>query len=126
MALYDCSLKAAYFGRDCGVVLDRNRMMIEEAPAVIELDLACWRQLRESIFDLMWNRAERNGLHRCILPEVAHQATPGTLAICKEDGRYWNHFPVCGTLSFYQKGIGFRGIYNRAGWALIENPLITF
>ena len=68
-------------------------MCIKEASRVVEFDLVELGQAAELLFsltkrvvDLFNDRTDRDGFVCCVLPEVAHQATPGALLVCQENG----------------------------------------
>ena len=77
---------------DRRMVSRRDRMGIEEAAAVVELDLPGRRQRCEGVLDLRGDRAGRHGFLQRVLPQVAHQAAPGAFAVRQEDRGDWNDF----------------------------------
>src|SRR5271154_184676 len=76
VALDDHPFEAGNATSDCRVILDRNRARIEEAAAVVQLDLPRGSKAFESVANLCRNRSSRDAFHQRVLPEVAHQATP--------------------------------------------------
>ena len=90
MALNDDSLKACNLSRDGSVVSRRYGVRIEKASAIVEFDLSRSGQARESELDLLGNRAGRNAFSKCVAPQIAHQTSPGALAIGEKDGRDGN------------------------------------
>src|SRR5262245_59993834 len=78
--------------RDSRVITRWDGARIEEAPAIVKLDLPRrWHAFArghcsERVIDLRRNRARRHRLRQRVLPQIAHQATPGTLTIGEENG----------------------------------------
>ena len=106
MTLHNHSLEVANSRRDSWIVGGGNRVRIEEAPAIVELDLARRRQLRQSIINLRRNSARRQSFCQRVLPQVAHEAAPGAFSIRQEDRRDRDQFAGFCPLLLQQKGIG--------------------
>ncbi len=82
---HDDSLERGDELGDRGMILGRHRAAVEEAPGVVELDSAGGREDAQRLADLLGDRARRHGLLERVLPEIAHQALPGTLPVGQED-----------------------------------------
>src|SRR2546428_2281222 len=116
MTLHNHSLEVANSRRDSWIVGGGNRVGIEEAPAIVELDLARRRQLRQSIIYLRRNRAQRQRFCQRVLPQVAHQAAPGAFSIRQEDRRDRDEFAGFCPLLLQQKGIGALRVERVSTW----------
>ena len=90
VAFDDDSLKSLV-GCDGGMVFYRDGAGIEEAAAVVELDVTGRRKpvKGESICAGI---APMGTASQRVLPEVAHQAAPGTFAVGEKNGRYRSNF----------------------------------
>ena len=100
-------------------------MHVEEAAAVIELDLPRWGQPRQSKADLLGDCAGWNAFSECVAPQIAHQASPGTLSIGEKDGRDRDDFARGCTLVLNEKRIRPPRIQNMALRPFTENPAIS-
>lgn len=107
------------------MVFGRDGFGVEEAAAVVELDLAGGRELLEGVVDLRGNGSEGHGFSEGVLPEVAHEATPGTLSVGEEDGGYRKDFACGCVLVFDEEGVGTRGVERVSLRTLRENPLVA-
>src|SRR6185437_1186209 len=76
-----------------------NGARVEEASAVIELDLPSRRQPRECEAYLLWNGSRRKAFGKCVPPQVAHQAAPWALPIREKDGCNRDQFSGSGALA---------------------------
>ena len=86
MAFDDNALEAGNAVRDCRVILNGDGARVEEAAAVIEFDLPRRREALQSVVNLCRNRSRWHRLRQRVLPEIAHQASPGALAVGEKDG----------------------------------------
>ena len=74
--------------RDLGVLLGPDRLGVEEAAGVVELDLTRRGQRGEGAGDLRGDRPEGSGFGEGVLPEIAHEAAPGALAVGQKESGY--------------------------------------
>src|SRR5439155_6335848 len=116
MTLHNHSLEVANSRRDSWIVGGGNRVRIEEAPAIVELDLARRRQLRQSVIYLRRNSARRQSFCQCVSPKVAHQAAPGALSIRQEDRRDRDQLAGLYPLLLQQKGMGAPRVERISSW----------
>src|ERR1700761_5081570 len=105
MALDDDSFEGCDEARNRGVIFRRYGMHVEEAAAVIELDLTCWGQPGQRKADLLRDGAGWNAFSEGIAPQVAHQTSPGTFSIREKDRRDRDDFARGRTLVFNEKRI---------------------
>src|SRR5262245_34159182 len=86
MALDDNALEMRDQFSDRWNVARRYGARIEEAPGVVELDPARWREFGERCTDLLRDGPSGNGVVECVLPEITKDTAPRTLAICQKYG----------------------------------------
>ena len=65
------------------------------------------------------------GFGEGVLPEIAHEAAPGALAIGEEEGGYGDDFFCGGVLLFYEEGVGAVGVELVALRTVGEDPLVA-
>src|SRR5205814_5302798 len=129
-----------------GVVLWRDGPRIEEAAAVIELDLPCGRvreapsefaeevlptqilgsESRERKINLRGDRTDRNRFAQGILPQIAHQAVPRAFAIGQKNRRHRHDFARVRALPFDKESVGMEWIDWIPCATLRENPMVPF
>src|ERR1700682_1142192 len=73
--------------RDLAEISRRNGARIEETAGIAELHAAHGGKRAERAADLFRNRAPGHRLRGRVLPEVAHEATPGTFPVCQKHRR---------------------------------------
>ena len=110
MAFDDDSFEVGCLLRDGVVVFGRDGFGVEEAAAVVELDLTGWGELGEGVVDLGGDGSDGYGFGEGVLPEIAHEAAPGALAVGEEEGGYGDDFFCGGVLLFYEEGVGAVGV----------------
>ncbi len=104
-------------GGNGGVIVGWDGGGVEEAAAVKELELfGLGTEVLEGIGNLMRDGAKGDGLGEGVLPEVAHQAAPGTFFVGQENAGGKDDSAGSGTLFFEEEGVGFKGVNDRAGW----------
>jgi hypothetical protein len=99
---------------------------IEEAAAVVKLDLPRRGKACESELDLLGNRAGRNAFGQRVAPQIAHQTPPGALPVGEKDGRDRNDLAGGCTLLLHEEGVRLPRIHVMAVWTLIEYPAVSF
>ena len=72
---------------DCGVVLGRNRLAIEEVPTVVQLHVLRGWQAPQREVDLFGDGTGRQAFVRGVLPQVAHETPIGALVVGQKDRR---------------------------------------
>src|SRR6185503_902309 len=96
MAFPDDTLESTQALSDGRVIVTRDCTRIEEAAAIVELDVPqhrvprCHRVKRP--IDLLGDGSGRNGFGERVLPQIAHYATPRTFAVGQKHRRYGNYF----------------------------------
>ncbi len=114
--------------RNCGgngrVIRERNSGGVKKTAAVVELDVCRPRtELCEGVFNLPGNCPHRNRLRHGVLPQIAHQTTPGALLVREQDDGRINHAPETGPLLFQKEAMRLKGIDRRAARrSLRHNP----
>ena len=126
MILHNHSIETIGALRDGGIVLGRNRVRIEEAAAVIELELSRRWKLEKCVIDLCRDRPERNRFAERVAPQVAHQTTKRALSIGEKDSGDRFDGPTVGTLVFDKILIGEIRIAYLSRRATAEYPGIAF
>ncbi len=124
MRLDDHALESGELGHDRVDVRIRDGLRVEEASGVVELDPARRREGGDGGADLAGDRARRRVARQRVLPEIAHQAPPGTLPIGQEDGRDRDRRAGLVRLLLEEKGGGGGRIDAVARAPLIQDPLI--
>jgi hypothetical protein len=81
MRLDDDPLEAGDTRRNPVILVRRNGVGVEEAPGVIELDLARGGQPRKRVANLLRDVPAADGSVECVYPEVAHQAAERALPV---------------------------------------------
>src|SRR5216684_2838367 len=122
MALHDHPLEPAHPLGDGRIILPRNCAPVEEASAIIELELPRFGQPGERVIDLRGNCAKRHGLLNRVAPEIAHQAAPGTFAVGQENGRHAHYLTRFSPLFLSQERIGLEWIKLVPSGATRPNP----
>src|SRR6185436_10826412 len=107
------------------VVLDRDRLRVEEAPGVIQLDLASRRQCGERLANLLDDCPPRHRRIERVDPQVAHHAAERALAIGQEDDGGRREGAVLVPLFFPHRGVGAMGIESSLGAAKIEHEPVV-
>ena len=105
MALDDDSFEGCDQVRNSGIIIRGYGMHVEEAAAVIELDLTCWGQPGQGKADLFGYSAGWNTFSERIAPQVAHQASPRTFSVREKDGRDRDDFARGRTLVLNEKRV---------------------
>lgn len=105
VTLHNHAFKTAQPLRDGWIILKWNCAAIKKTAAVIELHLSRGGKARQGVINLCGDGTDRNRLRERVLPQVAHQAAPGTLAIGEEDGRDIHEFAGLGPLLLEKEGV---------------------
>src|SRR5258706_505291 len=103
MGFHNYPLEPARPLGDGGIVGSRNRSPIEEAAAIVELEMFCARHPLERVIDLRGNRPEGLRFGGGVLPEIAHEAAPGAFAVRQENRRYLHQLTGLCWLALHQE-----------------------
>lgn len=125
MAFDNRSFEGIYSGCNCGIVFRGNGVGIKEAAAVVELDVAGWRKLPEGIVDLRRDSSCGEGFGERVLPEVAHEAAVGALAVGEEDGGDGNDLVRSRVLVFEVKSVGALRVECVSLRSLGDDPVVA-
>src|SRR5271170_7445483 len=82
-------------------------------------------QMLKSELNLSRDRSNGHGLSQSVLPEIAHQAAPGALAVRQKDRCDRNNFPRNRALFFNKESVRPRGVEFVALWTAIHYPAIA-
>ena len=126
MRLDDHPFEGPNEGGDLLMLFGANRLCVEEAARVVQLDVPRPRQGRERPADLRGDRSRRRRLRKCVLPQVAHQAPPGALAVSQEDRGDGHDLAVLCGLLLDERRVGARWVEVIALRALLEDPTVPF
>ena len=126
MTLDDHSLESAQKKSDLLVVCGRDRLTVEEAPAVVELDGARRWQSIECISELCRNCADRCRLLQRMPPQIAHETPPGTFPICQQDRSDRNDFEGSAAFVLNKEPGRLPRIDLRSAAAVLKDPAIAF
>ena len=112
-----------------GVVGGGDGAGVEEAAAIVELDVLGGGEAGEGIGDLRGDSAGGEGVGEGVLPEVAHEAAPGTLAVGEEEGGDVDEAAGGGGpgLGFRleEEGVGDVRVDEVARGAAVEDPTVA-
>ena len=135
MTFNDDPLERADALSDCGKIFRRDRARIEEAPAVVELDLFRSSQVGASVpaspdllqskVDLRGNGPDRRRFRERVFPQVAHEAAPRAFAVREKDGGDRDDFPLLG--QFFLNAVSERAkwIQCASRGSARQNPLVS-
>ena len=107
------------------MVFQRDCATIEEAPAVVELDLTGSRELLQERTQSEPGSLRGNRLSQRVLPEITHQAAPGALAVGQKDRGDRNNFAGGRVFFLNEECVRPRGIELVALWTAIQYPAIA-
>ena len=125
MALHDHPLEVLDEHGDTRILLGRDGAWIEEAAAVVELDVACRPEAVERVPNLARDCARGDALRECVTPQVTHGAAPRALAIGEEDRCDLADVTGGEAFAFDQVRVGPLGIDGFAGASAAKDPAIT-
>ena len=104
---------------DGRVIRERNGGRVEEAAAVVELDLSGPRSECARAYSICRGIAPGGTVSReGVLPQIAHQTTPGALLVREQDGGRIHNASETGPLLFQEKAMGLEGIEPPRGAAV--------
>ena len=125
MAFDDHALESRHEPHDGRVILRRDRFAVEEAAAVIELDLPGGGKPVQRVLDLRGDGPQRRIAGKCIAPQVAHQTMPWALAVGQEDCRDGYDLARCGAFLLHKKRRWAQRVKLVARRPLRQNPGIA-
>ena len=116
-----CERDGAGDGR---IIRGRNGGGVEEAAAVVELELfGPGAELRQRMVDLSGNCAVRDGPGRRVFPQIAQQTAPRTFLVGQQNRSGTDDVSGTGALFFKKKTARLEGIERRGpGWPLRRDP----
>src|ERR1043166_8081665 len=135
MTLDDHPFEMLHLHGNGGKILGRDRAGIEEASAIVKLEVARARRDRrgapgcversQSHVNLPRNRSGRHRFVERVLPQIAHQTAPGTFPVRKKYRRDRDNFAGLRSLAFAEKCDGLRWIQRPSRRTAGKNPPVT-
>ena len=119
------AFKSPHAISDRWVVRSGDRPSVKETAAVVEFDGACPWELRKGVIDLRRDCADGRWSGERMLPKVAHQAVPRTLAIRQQDRRDGRYLTGFHPFVFHEEPRGLPWIGSDSRGPVLKDPAIA-